>query len=36
MLFDYGFGVLEQIFRLRNGEEIEPARLTSLTWRALA
>lgn len=26
--FDYGFGVVEQLFRLRNGEDIEPALLT--------
>lgn len=36
LVFDYGFGVTEQLFRLRNGEEIEPARLTRAIQRVRA
>lgn len=34
--FDYGFRVLEQIFRLRNGEDIEPTLGTRLIQRSIA
>lgn len=33
LVFDYGFKVGEQMFRLRNGEQIEPSRLTRLIQR---
>lgn len=36
LAFDYGFGVLAQLFRLRNGEDIEPALVTRLVRRAMA
>ena len=36
LAFDYGFGVLAQLFRLRNGEDIEPALVTRLVRRARA
>ncbi len=36
LTFDYGFGVLEQLFRLRNGETIEPALLTRIIRRSIA
>ena len=34
LAFDYGFGVLEQLFRLRNGEELDAALVTRLLWRS--
>ncbi|MCO8254833.1 ABC transporter permease [Haladaptatus sp. AB618] len=36
LAFDYGFGVLEQLFRLRNGEDIEQALVTRLIRRSVA
>jgi osmoprotectant transport system permease protein len=31
---DYGFGVIEQLLRLRNGEDIDRARVTNVIWEA--
>lgn len=36
LAFDYGFGVLEQLFRLRNGESVEPALATRVIRRSIA
>lgn len=36
LAFDYGFGVSEQLFRLNNGEEIEPSVATRFIQRALS
>ncbi|WP_135306108.1 ABC transporter permease [Haloarcula amylovorans] len=36
LAFDYGFRVLEQMFRLQNGEEIEPTLGTRLVQRSIA
>lgn len=36
LTFDYAFGVSEQLFRLNNGEEIEPSVLTRFVQRALS
>lgn len=36
LAFDYGLGVLEEIFRLRNGEDIEPAVITRFIQRSIA
>lgn len=35
LTFDYGFGVSEQLLRVRNGEEIEPAGLTRLLQKVM-
>jgi osmoprotectant transport system permease protein len=34
LAFDYGFRVIEQLFRLRNGEDINPGPITQLVRRA--
>ena len=34
LMLDYGFGVIEQLLRLRNGEDIDRARVTSMIWEA--
>lgn len=36
LAFDYAFKVSEQVFRLKNGEQIEPSRLTRLIQRVRA
>jgi osmoprotectant transport system permease protein len=36
LAFDYGFRVLEQVFRLQNGEDIEPTLGTKLIQRSIA
>lgn len=36
LAFDYAFSVSEQVFRLRNGEQIEPSRLTRYVQRVVA
>ena len=36
LAFDYGFGVLEQLFRLRNGEDVEQALVTRIIWQSTA
>ncbi|EFW90133.1 binding-protein-dependent transport systems inner membrane component [Haladaptatus paucihalophilus DX253] len=36
LAFDYGFGVLEQLFRLRNGEDVEQALATRIIRRSIA
>lgn len=36
LTFDYGFRVLEQLFRLQNGEDIEPTLGTKLIQRSIA
>jgi osmoprotectant transport system permease protein len=36
LAFDYGFGVLEQLFRLRNGEDVEQALITRIIRRSIA
>ena len=36
LVFDYVFGVLEQLFRLRNGEEINRSVVTDSIWRVVA
>jgi osmoprotectant transport system permease protein len=33
LVFDYGFGVVEQLFRLRNGEDIDPTFITRFVRR---
>lgn len=35
LLLDYGFGVIEQLLRLRNGEKIDRSRLTNALWEAV-
>jgi osmoprotectant transport system permease protein len=35
LAFDYGFGILEQLFRLRNGEDIEQSIVTDSIWRVI-
>ncbi|RLM89354.1 ABC transporter permease [Halobellus sp. Atlit-38R] len=35
LVFDYGFGVLEQLFRLRNGEDIERSIVTDTIWKVV-
>lgn len=35
LAFDYGFGVSEQLFRIRNGEQIEPSALTRLLQKVI-
>ena len=36
LAIDYGFAVIEEVFRLQNGEDIELRRITSLVWRTIA
>lgn len=36
LAFDYGLGVVEQLFQLRNGESVEPALLTRIIRRSIA
>lgn len=36
LTFDYGFRVLEQVFRVRNGEDVKPAFVTRLVQRSIA
>ncbi|MEA5388184.1 hypothetical protein VB773_00500 [Haloarculaceae archaeon H-GB2-1] len=36
LTLDYGLGVVEQLLRLHNGEEIERAKLTHAIWSVIA
>lgn len=35
LVFDYGFGVVEQLFRLRNGDDIERSIVTDSIWKVI-